>query len=96
MSELINKYNEDKDKLLELLAEFFPKQELFLESPGRWQTLRLRTQIRKIRKLLHEMYRNSAEIRNEKTKNFLEAHPVRAAYSLSLRKPKNVNDTTNQ
>ena len=96
MSEKINKYNEDRDKFLDLLTEFFPKQESFLEKSGRWQTMRLRTHIRHMRNVLLEMYRIAIEIRNERTKDFLEAHPARAAEGLKRRKPKNVNNKPNQ
>lgn len=83
MSELINKYTEHYDKLIDLLIRFHSLNMEFMDRQSPQRTRRLRIVLKEMRQVIYQMEQISQARMKERRIEYGEAHPLR------LRKGKN-------
>lgn len=75
MSDLINKYNEQRELFLEALFLFHKANIAFLDRQSPRRTQVLRQSLRKMKSAIRNMEKISLERKRERSKEWIDAHP---------------------
>ena len=74
MSELINKYKEAHERMVDLLVEYYPLHELFLERQSPHRTAELRRVLKQLRITIKELEVVAQERMKERRVEWAEKH----------------------
>lgn len=77
MSDLINKYTDQYDTLIDLLIRFHSLNMEFMDRQSPQRTRRLRTVLKEMRQVLYQMEKTSQARMKERRIEYGEAHPLR-------------------